>query len=146
MSNNLEALSIVINDLKKEKDQYRKKIRELEITILTLENRLDNKQLPSKNNQNIGTKPSHRTISVSKELRQFLPTFLKENYPTKFQSNEIADAVNQKGIGSDLRAPTALMSKVLTDLVKSGTVIKTKENKRIRYYAAPEPIQSQEHS
>jgi hypothetical protein len=138
VSNELDTLTQFIERLERKEKILEKQLANIRITLATV--REERPSLPSGQHSVEASKAEMNgtNISVSKQLREFLPIFLTKERPKKFLKKEIYEAVKVQGIGPNHKALDAITNKVVTSLVKKGSVIKVKENKRTYYYASPE--------
>lgn len=137
MSSELDTLTQLIERLERKEKILENQLANIRITLATVREEKHSLPCGQPAEQVSNSRMSRANVSVSKQLREFLPIFLQKEKPKKFLKKEIYEAVKIQGIGPNHKALDAITNKVVTNLVKKGSVIKVKENKRTYYYASP---------
>lgn len=138
MSDELDTLTQFIERLERKEKILENQLANIRITLATVREERHGLPYGQHSEQVRNSEMSGANVSVSKQLREFLPIFLQKERPKKFLKKEIYEAVKIQGIGPNHKALDAITNKVVTNLVKKGSVIKVKEKKKTYYYASPD--------
>ena len=132
-----ETFDAIILKLEKREEKLKKECVEVRIAIEMLR-----KERDALASEPVGSLPPilgepPKTSSVSQELREFIPQFLRDNHPKRLLKSDLVQAVEKREIGKGAKSLVALLSKTLTELVKHGSVIKEVDKNNTFYSSKP---------